>query len=134
MPQRLAEPHDAQDEASPHESPVAQHHRPALQDISKAVQVKPLVQVHLDLGQVCMLRTLQLTPSTIFHHIQDPCTVMYMQANFFCQTCKGCGMTYAPGEETDERLHTAYHQSLVQGIRFQVILNELTIKADTSSA
>ena len=50
-----------------------------------------------------------------------------MQANFICQSCKVCGMTYAPGEETDEKLHTAYHQSLVHGVRFQVSLS--TVKA-----
>ena len=43
-----------------------------------------------------------------------------MQANFHCQTCMLCGMTYAPGEEADEKLHAAHHAKLVQGIRFHV--------------
>ena len=42
------------------------------------------------------------------------------QANFHCQTCMLCGMTYAPGEEADEKLHAAHHAKLVQGIRFHV--------------
>lgn len=46
-----------------------------------------------------------------------------MQANFHCQTCALCGMTYAPGEEADEKLHAAYHAKLVQGIRFYVRLS-----------
>ena len=29
-------------------------------------------------------------------------------------------MTYAPGEEADEKLHAAHHAKLVQGIRFHV--------------
>lgn len=29
-------------------------------------------------------------------------------------------MTYAPGEEADEKLHAAHHAKLVQGIRFSV--------------
>ena len=45
-----------------------------------------------------------------------------MQADFACKTCKVCGMTYAPGEAADEKLHDAYHQSLVQGLRFLVRL------------
>ena len=43
-----------------------------------------------------------------------------LQAGFHCLTCPLCGMTYAPGEEVDEKLHAAHHAKLVQGIRFQV--------------
>ena len=46
-----------------------------------------------------------------------------MQAGFHCHTCALCGMTYAPGEEADEKLHAAHHAKLVQGIRFHVSLH-----------
>ena len=30
-----------------------------------------------------------------------------------------CGMMYCQGQESDEKLHAAYHSSHLQGIRFQ---------------
>ena len=46
-----------------------------------------------------------------------------MQAGFHCHTCALCGMTYAPGDEADEKLHAAHHAKLEQGIRFHVSLS-----------
>ena len=43
-----------------------------------------------------------------------------MQSNFTSTTCRLCGMTYAPGQETDEKLHQTFHTNLLQGIRSQV--------------
>ncbi|BDA40851.1 probable N-acetyltransferase ESCO1 [Coccomyxa sp. Obi] len=63
---------------------------------------RPLTQLHLDLGQ----------------------------ANFACKTCKLCGMTYAPGEENDERVHAAYHASLVRGVAFAGWQTERVVRRD----
>ena len=43
------------------------------------------------------------------------------QANFSARTCKECGMVYAPGEPSDEKLHAAHHASIVKGFCFQVM-------------
>lgn len=42
-----------------------------------------------------------------------------LQANFASTTCSVCGMMYCQGQESDEKLHAAYHSSHLQGIRFQ---------------
>ncbi|KAK9844081.1 hypothetical protein WJX81_004119 [Elliptochloris bilobata] len=41
------------------------------------------------------------------------------QANFASSTCSVCGMMYCQGQESDEKLHAAFHSSHLQGIRFQ---------------
>lgn len=42
------------------------------------------------------------------------------QADFTHTTCPSCGLVYARGQESDEKLHTAFHKSQLQGIRFKV--------------
>ncbi|KAK9809903.1 hypothetical protein WJX72_001367 [[Myrmecia] bisecta] len=54
------------------------------------------------------------------------------QANFAHTTCKVCGLVYAQGEERDEKVHAAFHSSVLQGIRFQGWQNERVIKLDGS--
>ncbi len=50
----------------------------------------------------------------------DLATGCALQANFVSTTCSVCGMMYCQGQESDEKLHAAYHSSHLQGIRFQV--------------
>ncbi len=42
------------------------------------------------------------------------------QRDFSCSTCPSCGLVYARGEETDEKLHASFHKSQLQGIQFRV--------------
>ena len=99
------------------------HCQPAPQSKAQQVHKQPLTQLHLDLGQVVQGASHMctvLSSDCIACHQTQQITPVSVQANFACQTCKACGMTYAPGDEKDEKLHAAHHQSLVQGIRFQV--------------
>ncbi|CAK9872661.1 unnamed protein product [Sphagnum jensenii] len=41
------------------------------------------------------------------------------QRDFSCSTCPSCGLVYARGEETDEKLHASFHRSQLQGIQFR---------------
>ncbi|CAM6078733.1 unnamed protein product [Sphagnum tenellum] len=41
------------------------------------------------------------------------------QADFSHTTCPSCGLVYARGEYTDEKLHTSFHKNQVQGIQFR---------------
>lgn len=43
-----------------------------------------------------------------------------MQVDFACTACKVCGFIYAKGKEEDEKLHTAFHDTTVNGFTFQV--------------
>ncbi len=45
------------------------------------------------------------------------------QADFSHTTCPSCGLVYACGEYTDEKLHTSFHKNQVQGIQFRVELH-----------
>jgi hypothetical protein len=45
------------------------------------------------------------------------------QADFSHTTCPSCGLVYARGEYTDEKLHTSFHKNQVQGIQFRVELH-----------
>jgi hypothetical protein len=45
---------------------------------------------------------------------------MCLQRNFGASRCSVCGVVYTKGHEEDEKLHKAYHQGAVQGLKFQV--------------
>lgn len=42
------------------------------------------------------------------------------QADFSHTTCSSCGLVYARGLESDEKLHTSFHRSQLKGIHFKV--------------
>jgi zinc-finger of acetyl-transferase ESCO len=43
-----------------------------------------------------------------------------VQENFSFTCCPVCGMVYALGQEEDVKIHAAYHNSHMKGIKFQV--------------
>lgn len=42
------------------------------------------------------------------------------QSDFLLRTCSECGIKYAPGDEGDEKAHTAFHKNYTQGLQFKV--------------
>lgn len=42
------------------------------------------------------------------------------QSDFLLRTCSECGIKYAPGDEGDEKAHTAFHRNYTQGLQFRV--------------
>ncbi|KAL3140107.1 hypothetical protein ABBQ38_004385 [Trebouxia sp. C0009 RCD-2024] len=41
------------------------------------------------------------------------------RANFACTTCSICGLVYAKGEASDEKVHASFHTKFTVGIKFQ---------------
>ncbi|XP_074572086.1 protein CHROMOSOME TRANSMISSION FIDELITY 7-like [Curcuma longa] len=41
------------------------------------------------------------------------------QSDFLLRSCSVCGMMYAPGDESDEKLHRDFHKKYYEGIRFK---------------
>ncbi|KAG6482709.1 protein CHROMOSOME TRANSMISSION FIDELITY 7-like [Zingiber officinale] len=41
------------------------------------------------------------------------------QSDFLLRSCSVCGMMYAPGDESDEKLHGDFHKKYYEGIRFK---------------
>ncbi|KAK9283701.1 hypothetical protein L1049_011951 [Liquidambar formosana] len=37
----------------------------------------------------------------------------------FCSSCSTCGLTYAPGDEGDEKVHKTFHKNYTHGIQFK---------------
>ncbi|KAK9805899.1 hypothetical protein WJX73_002728 [Symbiochloris irregularis] len=77
-----------------------------------------------------------LTPRTVTQPaaVRRPLTQLHLdlgQSNFTCVTCRVCGMTYAPGQEEDEKMHRTYHSSALQGVRYQGWQNERVIWRDS---
>lgn len=44
------------------------------------------------------------------------------QSDFLLRSCSVCGMMYACGDESDEKLHRDFHKKYYEGIRFKVNL------------
>ncbi|RZS28117.1 hypothetical protein BHM03_00061680, partial [Ensete ventricosum] len=44
------------------------------------------------------------------------------QSDFLLRSCSVCGMMYACGDETDEKLHRSFHKNYYDGIQFKVLL------------
>jgi hypothetical protein len=43
------------------------------------------------------------------------------QSDFSHSTCPTCGLFYARGHESDEKIHKAFHKNCTQGIMFKVL-------------
>ncbi|KAI3409451.1 uncharacterized protein J3R85_019277, partial [Psidium guajava] len=41
------------------------------------------------------------------------------QSDFLLRTCSECRIKYAPGDEGDEKTHTAFHRNYTQGLQFK---------------
>ena len=52
------------------------------------------------------------------------------QRDFHLSRCAVCGLVYAPGEPSDERLHAAHHASATKGLRYQPWPGEREVLAD----
>ncbi|KAG6474187.1 hypothetical protein ZIOFF_068111 [Zingiber officinale] len=49
------------------------------------------------------------------------------QSDFLLRSCSVCGMMYAPGDESDQKLHGDFHKKYYEGIRFKGWRNERVI-------
>ncbi|KAG6536507.1 hypothetical protein ZIOFF_001565 [Zingiber officinale] len=47
------------------------------------------------------------------------CHLELGQSDFLLRSCFVCGMMYAPGDESDEKLHGDFHMKYYEGIRFK---------------
>lgn len=50
------------------------------------------------------------------------------QADFTHTTCRVCGLVYARGLESDEKLHSSFHRSQLKGIHYKVNLRSSAAK------
>lgn len=65
--------------------------------------------------------------------VQNGKTQMHLdlgQKEFSSSKCPVCGMLYAKGQETDEKLHKVHHAQFIQGIKFQGWSQERVLSAD----
>ncbi|KAJ8476985.1 hypothetical protein OPV22_020712 [Ensete ventricosum] len=54
------------------------------------------------------------------------------QSDFLLRSCSVCGMMYACGDETDEKLHRSFHKNYYDGIQFKGWRDERVISTTTS--
>jgi hypothetical protein len=63
---------------------------------------------------------MSMPSSWFFRSCFDVHPAYVLQRDFGGSRCSVCGMLYTKGLEEDEKLHKAYHQGAVQGLKFQV--------------
>ena len=90
--------------------------------LPQKLRKRTFTQLHLDAGQV--VKTCLTQPCIVFRLRQEgTCSLTSaMQASFACTTCAICGLVYAKGEASDEKIHADFHTRFTAGVKFQASL------------